>query len=68
MICKKHHISMSEVNGKPICPMCEKGIPGDVIFFEKNIPFGTIIEKRQKNSDSDTKRKRENGESKKISG
>lgn len=66
MICKKHQISMTEVNGRSICPMCEKGIPGDVIFFEKSRPFGTTIEKGQKNSD--TNRKRENGESKKISG
>ena len=68
MICKKHQINMNEVNGRLVCPMCEKGIPGDVVFFEKNRAFGTIIEKGQRISDSNVKRRKANGDGKENSG
>jgi len=64
MICKKHQINMRELNGRLICPMCEKGIPGDVIFFEKSRQYNSTIEKHRRVAASDVKKTNANGSDK----
>lgn len=68
MICKKHQINMTEVNGRSICPMCEKGIPGDVVFFEKSLHQDLILEKKRLIAEAEERKKNSNGQNKESFG
>ena len=62
MKCRKHQIDMIEINGNHICLMCKKGIPDNIIFFEKGIQNESLpgIERRLENSE--ILRKKKDGE------